>query len=234
MQKKFFQVAIDGPVAAGKGTAAKKVALALKFLYVDTGAMYRAATWLLMAKKMTIDEAHEAQLLEVLDKVDFGLVNQTDEAGNFFTQVLLDGRDVSSLIRTPQIDANVSTTATLPLVRAMLVAKQQALASANSVVMEGRDIGTKVLPAADVKFFLTASLEVRASRRFATLALSHPEMTLQDVRAQILERDRIDTHRATDPLVKADDAILVDTSDDSIEETVAKMLSVIHQKLPVA
>ncbi len=226
----IYQIAIDGPVAAGKGTAAKKLATQLDFLYVDTGAMYRTACLYFLEKQLPIDADHETALAAALEKAALSLHNVTLN-GQFFTQVTLDGRDVSARIREQDVDANVSAAASLPAIRQLLVRKQQALAEECSVVMEGRDIATKVLPNATLKVFLTASLEVRAQRRFQQLHPTHPELTLADIAAQIQARDDADTHRASDPLQVAPDATLCDTSTMTIDETVAKLLALFNERL---
>lgn len=231
MQKdQFYQIAIDGPVAAGKGTAAKQVAQALGYLYVDTGAMYRAACLLFLEKGLPIDADHQDVLVDTVKNADFDLQNITDESGNFFTLVRLDGRNVSKRIRQQDVDLHVSATAALPAIRELLVEKQRHLAETHSVVMEGRDIGTHVLPHATLKVFLTASLEVRAARRFEQLGKIAPELTLAEVTKQIEERDYQDSHRDTDPLTIAPDAIVFDTSGMTIADTVAKLLELVKQK----
>ncbi|MBQ6436689.1 (d)CMP kinase [bacterium] len=230
-KKQTFQVAIDGPVAAGKGTAAKQVALRLGFLYVDTGAMYRAATLLFLEKNLDLSLNNQEQLVQELEGADFALKNVQDTDGNFYTQVKLNGRDVSDRIRQADVDQTVSTVAALPQVREVLVAKQQDLASKHNVVMEGRDIGTRVLPNATCKFYLTASLEVRAARRLEQQRNLIPGITLEEVTRQIQIRDKQDQSRATDPLVVAPDAQVVDTSGETIEETVTKLLGLIRAKI---
>ena len=228
---KFFQGAIDGPVAAGTGTAAKQVAQELGYLYVDTGAMYRAACLLFLEAGLEINPENQDQLVAALEQADFDLHNVTDEAGNFYTRVRLDGRDITTRIREQDVDLNVSKTAALPRIREKLVAKQQKLAQTHHVVMEGRDIGSKVLPEATLKVFLTASLEVRARRRHEQLAKSNPQLTLEEVTRQIQERDYNDSHRATDPLTVAQDAVVFDTSGMTIPETVADLLRLVRERI---
>jgi len=228
---KFYQIAIDGPVAAGKGTAAKQLAQNLGFLYVDTGAMYRAACLLFLEKHLPIDAANQPALVQALQQADFDLHNITDESGNFYTRVKLNGRDVSSRIREQDIDLHVSATASLPEIRRLLVEKQRHLTLTHSVVMEGRDIGTRVLPQATLKVFLTASLEVRAARRLEQLAPHVPGITLSTVTQQIQDRDYQDSHRDTDPLTVAPDAVVFDTSGMTIPDTVAKLEQLVRERI---
>ncbi len=232
-ENKFYQIAIDGPVAAGKGTAAKQLALNLGYLYVDTGAMYRAACLLFLEKHLSLTPENQPALVSALQKADFDLHNVTDDLGNFYTRVLLDGRDVSARIRQQDIDLNVSATASLPEIRRILVEKQRHLGQTHSVVMEGRDIGTRVLPDATLKVFLTASIEVRAARRLEQLQKHVPDITLEKVTTQIQDRDYQDSHRATDPLTVAPDAVVFDTSGMTIADTVAKLEALVRQRIAI-
>lgn len=220
--RQIFQIAIDGPVAAGKGSVSKLVAEKLGFLYVDTGAMYRVAT--LIAKRAGLDYGAEKVIARKVKGADIQMVWRKDEHpdGRLAT-VLLEGEDVTWEIRTKEIDANVAKVASLPLVRKELVVKQQAIAAKVSVVMEGRDIGTVVLPGADLKIYLDAREEVRVERRVKELETQGKEVNRESVAERIRERDRLDKSRKTDPLMITKDAWYLDTSDLRIEE-VAKMI----------
>lgn len=210
MQKNVFQIAIDGPVSAGKGTVSKLIAQELQFLYIDTGAMYRMATLLALQEGISIDD--EGAIVAALKKADMQLTPE----GRF----LLDGKDVSQAIRTYQVSQNVAKVARLAEVRKTLVAKQQAIAKEHSVVMEGRDITFRVLPQANLKIYLDASVETRAKRRHLQLLGQGETIPYAEVRQSVIERDEIDMHRATDPLHVATDAWVLDTSDLSIQEVV--------------
>lgn len=222
----FFQVAIDGPVAAGKGSVARKIAENFNFLYLDTGAMYRSATWLFLEKKVTISPDNQAQLVSLLKKAKLTLKN-IKQNGELQTLIFLQGRDISKAIRTPLIDRHVSSVAALPLIRQVLVKKQQQLAASNHVVMEGRDIGSRVLPNAQVKIYLTASLAERAKRRFLQQQQSNPELTLVQVEKDIAKRDHLDSNRDTDPLVVCEQAVVFDTTNLRLDEVVAQLTELI-------
>jgi cytidylate kinase len=214
-----FQVAIDGPVAAGKGTVSRLVAQRLKFLYVDTGAMYR--TTALLALRNNADFNNEDQLVELLDKTLMEMRNPNEkEKDGRLTTVLLNGEDVSWKIRTEEVSKGSSKVATLKKVRASLVKKQQEIAASQDVVMEGRDITYRVLPDAQLKIYLTASDETRAKRRHLELQTKGQDVTFEGVYQDLIERDRRDMERAVDPLQIVDGAWVLDTSQLSIEEVV--------------
>ena len=217
--KKLVRIAIDGPVAAGKGTAAKILAQRLGFLYVDTGAMYRVATWL--ARKNKIDFEKGEKIAEVVEKakIEMRTPSKQEEDGRLVT-VEVDEKDLSWEIRGDEITKNVATVAKNPQVRTVLVKKQQQIAEKNSVVMEGRDIGLRVLPKADLKIYLTASLTERAKRRHKELLSRGEEIDYKIVEEKIAQRDEKDMNRKTDPLKKAIDAWELDTSQLTIQETV--------------
>lgn len=218
----FFQVAIDGPVAAGKGSVARRIAEKFGFLYLDTGAMYRSATWLFLQNKLTVSLNNQQQLVALLKKTKLELKN-INQQGELKTLVFIDGRDISEAIRTPLIDKNVSLVAALPLIRQVLVKKQQELALSNHVVMEGRDIGSRVLPHAQVKIYLTASLSERAKRRFLQQQPSNHQLKLIEVEQDIARRDHLDSNRQTDPLVVSEQAIVFDTTNLSLDEAVEQL-----------
>lgn len=228
----FFQIAIDGPVAAGKGTIAKMLAAKLHFLYVDTGAMYRTAGLLAIDNNIEINLENQEKIAGKLEEAEFYLENSLDENDNLITLVSLNGEDVSNKIRTQKISDAASKVATLPLIRKILVKKQQKLAENFNVVMEGRDIGLRVLPDAQLKLYLTAELEERARRRFLQAKQIHPNITLEEVKKQIEDRDYLDTHREIDPLGVVPDAIVLDTTHLSIEEVVDSIASLVkmHQE----
>ena len=207
-----LQIAIDGPAGAGKSSVAKVLAKRLNCIYLDTGAMYRAVTWLALQKNIAFsDEAGMKQLLSAL-QLEF------KEEGDK-QHLYCNGVDVTEAIRTPEISAN----AMLPFVRETLVAQQQRIASDCDVLMDGRDIGTTVLPQAQYKFFLTASLEERARRRYLELQEKGEQVDLEQLKAEIALRDKKDSQREVSPLVQAPDAELIDTSDLSFEQVVEKL-----------
>lgn len=212
-----FHIAIDGPVAAGKGTVSRLVAERLGVLYVDTGAMYRMTALLAKRNGIAYDDAEKLLPLVRQAEMDMHPPSEEERDGRLST-VLLDGEDVSWKIRTEEISEGASQVAQLAAVRQELVKKQQAIASNKDVVMEGRDITFKVLPAAALKIFLTASDVVRAKRRHQQLLTKGEDVSFEEVYHELKMRDERDTSRATDPLHVVDDAWEVDTSDLSIEQ----------------
>lgn len=218
-KKSYFHIAIDGPVAAGKGTVSKITAERLGFLYIDTGAMYRVTALLGLLHDVSWDD--ESGLTELVNKSQIDMRNPNDEERDGrLTTVLLNGEDVSWKIRTEEVSAGSSKVAQHPEVRRALVAKQQQIAQGQDIVMEGRDITYRVLPEADLKIYLTASDLVRAKRRQVQLQTKGQDVSLEQVHEDLLERDLRDSTRATDPLKIVPDAWVIDTSDLSIEEVV--------------
>lgn len=217
-------MAIDGPVASGKTVAARALARALGQLYLDTGAMYRAIAYLALERGVDLD--NEPALLGLIAHHSVRLV--ADETRSAGYRVEIDGADTGSHLFDPQVSAAVSTVAAAPGVRAAMVEQQRAIAAAGPVVMAGRDIGTVVLPGARYKFFLTASVEERAQRRAREFAERGIAVPLDEVRAQIEERDRLDRSRTVAPLRAADDAIVVDSTALDPEAVVHRMLEVIR------
>ena len=213
---KKLVVAIDGPAGAGKSKVAQMAAKKLGFTYIDTGAMYRSVAWkALQQGKPVTDEL----IIEVVKDIDVRL-NYSDGK----TVVLADGKDVSALIRTPEVTAIVSQVAALGPVRSKMVELQREMADVGSVIMDGRDIATNVLPNADVKIFLTASIEERAMRRYKEMKQKGFDVDLEKLKAEIAARDKADSEREISPLVQAEDAELLDTSNMSIDEVVEAIL----------
>jgi cytidylate kinase len=216
-------VAIDGPTAAGKSTAARGVAERLGYRYVDTGAMYRSVA--LIATRRGID-AGDTKTLEHLARsivIDF-VPNGTGD------RVLVDGEDVTIAIRSPEASTAASVVSTLPGVRAALVERQRQMAAEGGVVMEGRDIGTVVLPSADVKIFLTATLEARVRRRHAELVARGEHISLDDVMRREAERDHRDQNREHSPLRAAADAVVIDTTSKGPDEVVNEIVRLVEQR----
>jgi len=199
-------IAIDGPAGSGKSTVAGLVADKLNYLYIDTGAMYRAMT--LKVLRLSLDLGDPAVVAELTSSTRVELLKNSDNT----LRVLLDDEDVTQEIRSPEVSQNVSQVAAVPAIRKHLVKLQQAMAEEGGVVMEGRDIGTVVLPNAGVKVFLTASSDERAKRRRAELVAKGYHISQEDMRREIEERDAIDSGRETDPLVQATDAYAIDCS----------------------
>ena len=219
----MFNVAIDGPAGAGKSTIAKKVAARLGSIYVDTGAMYRAMALYMIRQGIDADDAQaiSAQCKQADISIDFRDGQQV---------VLLFGENVNHLIRTPQVSDMASRTSVNPDVRTKLVELQQKLGREKDVVMDGRDIGTVVLPDAPVKIYLTASVQVRADRRYKELLEKGEKTDLAAIEAQIRERDERDMNREVSPLKQAEDAVLVDTSDMTIDEVTQRIMEIIEAK----
>ncbi|MBT9779966.1 (d)CMP kinase [Clostridium sp. MCC353] len=217
--KNNFNIAIDGPAGAGKSTIAKAVAGKLGFIYVDTGAMYRALA--LHFLRLEIDPADEGQIARACEDVDVTIRYQDG-----VQQVILNGEDVSGLIRTEEVGNMASSTSIYRPVREKLLDLQRNLAASSNVIMDGRDIGTCVLPDADAKIYLTASSSVRAQRRYKELAEKGVVCNLEEIEQDIIERDQRDMNREIAPLKQAPDAILVDGSDMSIDQVIDAIIQV--------
>lgn len=219
----MINIAIDGPAGAGKSTIARRVAALKDYIYVDTGAMYRAMA--LYLYRLGVDPDDSASISSKCSGADI-----TIEYRDGLQVVLLDGENVNDYLRTPQVSDMASRTSVNGDVRVKLVELQQELARRQNVVMDGRDIGTVVLPDAQVKIFLTASVEVRAKRRYLELMEKNGSADLSEIEAQIRERDERDMNRPISPLKQAEDAVLVDTSDLTIDEVVERILAIIDEK----
>ena len=216
-------IALDGPAGAGKSSIAKRAAKALGYIYVDTGALYRTIG--LAAMRAGVEPQPSAEVDSLLSRITVSL--EFNEQGE--QVVLLDGEDVSSLIRTPEASMMASKISAVPSVRAYLLDLQRDMAKTHNVIMDGRDIGTVVLPDAKVKIFLTASPEARAERRYKELVEKGTDTTFEEVLRDVKERDYNDSHRAIAPLKPAEDSILVDTTELDFEQSVEAIINVIKE-----
>jgi len=218
-------IAIDGPAGAGKSTIAKLAAKELSFIYVDTGALYRAIG--LCAYRNNIGSKDADAIIKMIKdiRVELAFNDKKEQV------VLLNGEDVSGLIRTPEISMYASDVSAIPAVRAFLLDLQRNMAKTNNDIMDGRDIGTVVLPDAQIKIFLTASPEVRAKRRYDELIEKGMDVKYEDVLSDVITRDYNDSHRDVAPLRPADDSILVDTSDLDLDASIDKLLSIIKERM---
>ena len=219
-----FNIAMDGPAGAGKSTIARRAAKELSFLYVDTGAMYRAIALGLLRRNA--DVSSEQELLSALDEIDVTIGYENGEQ-----QVYLNGENVSGLIRTEEVSRMASTSSAKPQVREKLTDLQRNLASRENVLMDGRDIGTLILPNAQLKIYLTASVHTRALRRFQELVQRGEACSLEEIERDIEERDYSDMHRETAPLKQAEDAVLVDSSDMTVEEVVERIVTLAKARM---
>ena len=217
MRHRKITIAIDGPAASGKSTTARRVARKLNYVYIDTGAMYRAVTLAALHNNIPVDDTEQMGTLAA--SIDIEL-HQNDSD----TEIFLDGTDVSRDIRLPEVTQNISPVAANARVREILVAKQQQLGKNGGVVMDGRDIGTVVFPEAELKIFMEASVEERARRRIRELRERGVVMEIGVVESEIRQRDEADQNRDHGPLRKAPDAISIDTTTLSIDEQVAKIV----------
>ncbi len=222
---KHKSIAIDGPSGAGKSTMAKALAAKLGFLYVDTGAIYR--TLGLFALRQGAAPSDWAEVEPLLPKVSIRMAYAADGLQHMY----LGGEDVTEAIRHPEVSTAASQISAIPEVRAFLMDMQRDMAEAYNVIMDGRDIGTVVLPNADLKLFLTASTEARARRRYAELVARGEQVDYDTVLSDIIERDDRDTNRAAAPLRQAEDAVLVDTSGKTLEESLAALLHIVQERL---
>ncbi len=213
-------IAIDGPAAAGKSTIAELLARRLGYLYFDTGVMYRAVTWAALERGIAIED--ERGVTALAEQLHIDVLPPTVDDGRQYT-VLADGVDVTWAIRTPEVDANVSAVSAYPGVRRALVPQQRRVAAEGRVVMAGRDIGTVVLPNADLKIYLDASAEERARRRWREAGARGEEVDYEPILTSMRRRDKIDSNRKVAPLRAAADAVVLDTTGLSIEEVMARV-----------
>lgn len=218
-----FQIAIDGPAGAGKSTIAKMVASKLGFIYVDTGAMYRAIGLSCVQKDINLDDEEMVSIEAENAIVSIEYINGEQA-------VVLNGSNVNGLIRTPEIGEAASKVSVYKRVRAKLVSLQQEITQNSDVVMDGRDIASKVLPNANVKIYLDASVEIRAKRRYDELILKGEKADLSEIENDVRERDYRDMHRDISPLIKVDDAVVVDSSDMTTEQVVDAVLEEVKRK----
>ncbi len=221
---KKISIAIDGPAGAGKSTIAKATAKELGYLYIDTGAMYRAIGVAVMDRGY--DPKCADDVIKTLDSIHMDVTAKEDGQ-----HILLSGEDVNGKIRTPEASMAASAVATIPEVRYKLVEIQRGLAKQGGVIMDGRDIGTYVLPDAEVKIFLTASVETRAKRRYKELLEKGEKCTLDEVISDMEARDKQDSEREFAPLKRAEDSVLLDTSDKTLKQSVQALIKIIREKI---
>ncbi len=218
------KIAIDGPAGAGKSTISKKVASALGFVYIDTGAMYRTVG--LKAVRCNVDTNDEKGVVELLPSLDIDIRHEGVEQ-----HIYLDGENVSDQIRTPQISMAASNVSRVPAVRLAMVDMQRKLAQNHDVVMDGRDIASYVLPDAEIKIFLTASVDARAKRRYDELIAKGESVNFEDVKNEMIKRDTNDSTREFAPLTVADGAEVIDTSELTLQESIDKVINYVRENL---
>ena len=224
MNTKKITIAIDGPAGAGKSSISKVVANELGYLYIDTGAMYRGVTWAVLDSHVDVKNQNDVEAL--LPTLDLTL-----EPTASACKVFVKGQDVTDLIRQQQINENVSTIASYKGVREYLVERQQAMAAIGGVILDGRDIGSVVLPYAELKIYLTASVDARAKRRWLEVQGTSNEQPLEDIKKNVESRDEMDKNRDESPLVCVEDAIVVDSSNMTFEETVEHILHLVQERI---
>ena len=224
MNTKKIAIAIDGPAGAGKSSISKVVANELGYLYIDTGAMYRGVTWAVLDSHVDVNDQKKVEAL--LPSLDLTL-----EPTASACKVFVKGQDVTNLIRQQQINENVSTIASYKGVREYLVERQQAMAAVGGVILDGRDIGSVVLPDAELKIYLTASVDARAKRRWLEVQGTSNEQPLEDIKKNVESRDEMDKNRDESPLVCVEDAIIVDSSNMTFDETVEHILHLVQERI---
>lgn len=217
-------VAVDGPAGAGKSSISKIVAKKLGYLYIDTGAMYRSVTWAVLHNHIDVNNQKAVEAL--LPELDL-----TMEASDDSCKVFISGQDVTDFIRTPQVNNAVSIVASYKGVRQYLVERQRLMAEAGGVILDGRDIGSVVLPNAELKIYLTASVEARAMRRYLEVKGTVNEQTLEDIKDSVMQRDDMDKNRKESPLIQVEDAVLVDSSEMTFDETVEHILHLVQERI---
>ncbi|MGB2635541.1 MAG: (d)CMP kinase [Candidatus Acidiferrum sp.] len=226
-------IAIDGPAGSGKSTVARRVAAMLGYLYMDSGAMYRAVALKALERGIALDNDAQLETLARETHIELKAPTAEQEAAGMKNRVFLDGREVTEEIRTGEVAQAASRLATIAGVREVLVAEQQRAGQGGGVVMEGRDIGTVVFPSAELKIFLEASPEVRAQRRWKEHQEKGESLTLLEVLQEVRERDKRDRERKVSPLVKAKDAVLIDNTAMGIEETARLIVFLANERVPV-
>ena len=224
MNTKKIAIAIDGPAGAGKSSISKVVANELGYLYIDTGAMYRGVTWAVLDSNVDVNNQKDVEAL--LPSLDLTL-----EPTASACKVFVKGQDVTDLIRQQQINENVSTIASYKGVREYLVERQQAMAAVGGVILDGRDIGSVVLPNAELKIYLTASVDARAKRRWLEVQGTSNEQPLEDIKKNVESRDEMDKNRDESPLVCVEDAIVVDSSNMTFDEAVKHILHLVQERI---
>ncbi|MDU3878194.1 MAG: (d)CMP kinase [Veillonella sp.] len=224
MNTKKIAIAIDGPAGAGKSSISKVVANELGYLYIDTGAMYRGVTWAVLDSHVNVKNQNDVESL--LPSLDLTLEPTANAC-----KVFVKGQDVTNLIRQQQINENVSTIASYKGVREYLVERQQAMAAVGGVILDGRDIGSVVLPKAELKIYLTASVDARAKRRWLEVKGTSNEQSLEDIKNNVESRDEMDKNRDESPLVCVEDAIVVDSSNMTFDETVEHILHLVQERI---
>ena len=224
MNTKKIAIAIDGPAGAGKSSISKVVANELGYLYIDTGAMYRGVTWAVLNIHVNVNNQKDVESL--LPSLDLTLEPTANAC-----KVFVKGQDVTDLIRQQQINENVSTIASYKGVREYLVERQQAMAAVGGVILDGRDIGSVVLPKAELKIYLTASVDARAKRRWLEVQGTSNEQSLEDIKKNVESRDEMDKNRDESPLVCVEDAIVVDSSNMTFDETVEHILHLVQERI---
>ena len=228
MKKNGLIIAIDGPAAVGKSTMGKLIARELGYTYIDTGAIYRAITWKVL--KNNIDINDENMISDIVSKTYITIKKTNTNSLKDYYHIFVDGEDVTEKIRDPKIDRNVSQIARLPKIRRQLIHLQRKLAGKRNIVMEGRDIGSVILPKADIKLYFTASEEERIKRRYKELIDKGYDVDYEEVKKQIVQRDEIDSKRKYAPLIKPKDAIIIDSTEKSIEKVKGEILKIIKSK----
>ncbi len=226
MKKDNLIIAIDGPSAVGKSTIAKLIAQKLGYLYIDTGAIYRAITWKVLQNN--IDLNNEDLVSDLVSKIHVSIKKIYRNFKKYYC-IFVNGEDVTEEIRNPKIDQNVSQIAKLPKVRRQLIALQRNLAKNGCIVMEGRDIGSIILPYADIKLYFNASEEERIKRRYQELKNKGYKISHKKVKEQIIQRDLIDSNRKCAPLAKTEDAIIIESTNKTIEEVKNEILEIIEK-----
>lgn len=224
MNTKKIAIAIDGPAGAGKSSISKVVANELGYLYIDTGAMYRGVTWAVLDSH--VDVKNQKDVESLLPSLDLTLEPTANAC-----KVFVKGQDVTDLIRQQEINENVSTIASYKGVREYLVERQQAMAAVGGVILDGRDIGSVVLPKAELKIYLTASVDARAKRRWLEVQGTSNEQSLEDIKNNVESRDEMDKNRDESPLVCVEDAIVVDSSNMTFDETVKHILHLVQERI---